>query len=204
MSRPLSSSTLPSGFERPARLVAVGASAGGVEALLELLPALPADFGVPVVVVLHLPEDRDSVLCELFAKRCARPVREAGDKTPATPGTIFFAPAGYHLLVEADLTFSLSCDAPECYSRPSIDVLFSSAADALGTGLVAVLLTGANNDGAKGLAEVATQGGLTVVQDPSQARSATMPSAAIALGPPDFILPLSGIRQLLCHLRPAP
>ena len=204
MSRPASATAVPPGYSHPARFVAIGASAGGVEALLEMLPALPPTFALPVAVVLHLPEERESVLVELLARRCARPVLEAGDKVAATPGTFYIAPAGYHLLLEPDLSFSLSCDAPERFSRPSIDVLFSSAADAVGPDLVAVLLTGANDDGARGLADVAARGGLAVVQDPARARSAEMPRAAIALSPPDFVLPLDGIQQLLCDLRPMP
>ncbi|MBC7436085.1 MAG: chemotaxis protein CheB, partial [Bdellovibrionales bacterium] len=123
------------------------------------------------------------------------------DKLPVQPGTVYFAPAGYHLLVEADASFSLSCDAREHYSRPSIDVLMESAADAWGAGLAAVLLTGANQDGAAGLARVGKAGGLTVVQEPAEAQSAVMPQAAIDLQAPDYVLPLKQIKQLIAKLR---
>ncbi|WP_298931367.1 chemotaxis protein CheB [uncultured Ramlibacter sp.] len=194
--------TLPAGFRRDAAAVAIGASAGGVEALLALLPGLPQDYPLPVVVVLHQAQDRDSVLAEVFASRMRLAVRQAADKESLAPGTVYFAPPGYHLLLEKDRSFALSCDAPVHFSRPSIDVLFDSAADALGPGLVAVLLTGANQDGAAGLAHAGSSGGLTVVQDPLQASSPDMPLAAIAARTPDFVLPLQAIRELLSSLVP--
>lgn len=193
---------IPPGLRRALRLVAIGASAGGVEALLSLLSTLPAGYLLPVVALIHLPEDRDSLLTEVFAHRCAMPTREAGDKQPLEPGVIYFAPAGYHLLLERDLSFALSCDAPEHYSRPSIDVLFESIADAVGADFAAVLLTGANDDGAHGMAVAGAVGALTVVQDPLDAQVPDMPRAAILARPPGFILPLKDIRQLLNHLEP--
>jgi len=153
-------------------------------------------------VVLHQAEDRDSVLAELFASRTRLAVRQAGDKEAMAPGTIYFAPPGYHLLLEQDRSFALSCDAPLHFSRPSIDVLFDSAADALGPGLAAVLLTGANQDGAAGLARAGALGALTVVQDPAEASSPDMPRSAIAARAPDFILPLQAVRSLLAGLQP--
>ena len=202
--KPASQHEVAPGFQRAVAAVAIGASAGGVEALLALLPSLPPGFGPPVIVVLHQAEDRDSLLADLFASRARLAVRQAADKEMLAPGTIYFAPPGYHLLLEADRSFSLSCDAPEHFSRPSIDVLFDSAADALGPGLAAVLLTGANQDGAAGLAHAGRQGGLTVVQEPDEASSREMPLAALALRAPDFVLPLQGIRQLLACLQPLP
>ena len=190
------------GFRRAVEAVAIGASAGGVDALLALLSGLPASYALPIVVVLHQAEDRDSLLSDLFANRAALRVREAADKETLAPGTLYFAPPGYHLLLESDRSFSLSCDAPEHYSRPSIDVLFESAADALGAGLAAVLLTGANEDGASGLARVGRLGGLTVVQDPDEARSPEMPRAALALRAPDYVLVLEDIHTLLANLEP--
>ena len=168
------------GFRRAVEAVAIGASAGGVDALLALLSGLPASYALPIVVVLHQAEDRDSLLSDLFANRAALRVREAADKEPLAPGTLYFAPPGYHLLLESDRSFSLSCDAPEHYSRPSIDVLFELAADALGAGLAAVLLTSANEDGAAGLARVGRLGGLTVVQDRDEAQNPEMPRAGLA------------------------
>lgn len=186
--------------ERRIEAVVIGASAGGVTALLTLLTGLPETFRLPIVAVLHLPEDRDSLLVEIFQHRLPIAVREAADKESIAPATLYFAAPGYHLLVEMDRTFSLSCEAPVHYSRPSIDVLMASAADAYGASLAGILLTGANFDGAAGLAKIRQQGGLTVVQDPAEAEVATMPEAAIRKLRPNFILTLDGIRSLLLKL----
>jgi len=180
--------------------VVIGASAGGVQALLALLSELPADFRLPIVVVLHLPADRDSQLAEIFQRRLPIPVREAAYKEGIAPGTLYFAGPGYHLLVEMDRSFSLSSEAPVHYSRPSIDVLMESAADAYGASLAGILLTGANTDGAAGLAKIRRRGGLTVVQDPAEAQASTMPEAAIRTMQPNLILTLDGIRSLLLNL----
>jgi two-component system chemotaxis response regulator CheB len=177
--------------------IIVAGSAGGVEALVQLLPALPAGMQVPVICMLHLPSSRDSRLAELFAARLAVPAREAADKQPVEDGTVWFAGSGYHLSVEHDRTFSLSCEAPVHFARPAIDVLMTSAADVYGAALAAVLLTGANTDGAEGLAQVHARGGLTVVQDPAEAQAAAMPRGAIDRDQPDLVLPLAGIRELL-------
>lgn len=186
--------------ERRIEAVVIGASAGGVTALLTLLTGLPETFRLPIVAVLHLPEDRDSLLVEIFQHRLPIAVREAADKESIAPATLYFAAPGYHLSVEMDRTFSLSCEAPVHYSRPSIDVLMASAADAYGASLAGILLTGANFDGAAGLAKIQQQGGLTVVQDPAEAEVATMPEAAIRKLRPNFILTLDGIRSLLLKL----
>lgn len=192
--------TLSAAQKQPVRAVVVGASAGGVEALLNLLTGLPAHFRLPVIVVLHLPPNRDSHLADIFRQRLPIAVREASDKEPIAPATVYFAGSGYHLLVETDHSFSLSCEAPVHYSRPSIDVLMESAADAYGAALAGIVLTGANYDGAAGLAKIRRQGGITVVQDPAEAQVSTMPEAAIRKLQPSFILPLSGIRNLLLEL----
>ncbi|MFC3942892.1 chemotaxis protein CheB [Pseudomonas gingeri NCPPB 3146 = LMG 5327] len=180
--------------------IAVGASAGGVEALLTVFGELPAGFGLPIIVVLHMPEQRRSQLAEVFSRRLRLPVKEADDKEPVSPGTLYFAAPGYHLSVERDRSFSFSREERVHHSRPSIDYLFESCADAYEARLMAVLLTGANHDGARGLALVKARGGLTVVQDPHEARVATMPEAALALHEPDYILPLRGIGRLLVEL----
>lgn len=182
--------------------IVVGASAGGVSALLSLFHALPKDFSIPIVCVLHLPDDRHSQLAQVFKRRLGREVREAQDKQTISAGTIYFAGPGYHLSLEQDLSFSLSQEDRVHFSRPSIDILFESAADAYGSTLVGVLLTGANEDGARGLAYIKQLGGYTFVQDPSEAHVATMPEAALALHLPDYTLPLSGIGQLLAKLEP--
>jgi two-component system chemotaxis response regulator CheB len=177
--------------------VVIGASAGGVEALGTLLPALPAGWRLPVLCILHLPGDRESRLAELFDERLPLPVREAADKEAIAPGTVYFAGPGYHLSVERDFTFSLSCEPPVHFARPAIDVLMESGADADGPGLVGILLTGANQDGAAGLAAIGAAGGLTVVQDPAEAQVNVMPNEAIRLRTPDLVLPLRDIRRLL-------
>lgn len=181
----------------PARAVVIGASAGGVQALLALLPSLPADFNLPILVVLHVPADRSNVLAPLFASKCALAVKEAEDKEPVEPGVIYFAPSDYHLLVEADGSLALSSDEPVNYSRPSIDVLFESAADAYGPGLVGLVLTGANEDGAAGLKAVAAAGGLTFVEDPASAHARTMPEAALRACPVAQVMSLARILEVL-------
>jgi two-component system chemotaxis response regulator CheB len=182
---------------RPARAVVIGASAGGVQALLAILPSLPADFSLPVMVVLHVPADRSNVLAPLFASKCALTVKEAEDKEPVERGVIYFAPSDYHLLVEADGALALSSDELVNYSRPSIDVLFESAADAYGAGLVGIVLTGANEDGASGLKAVAAAGGLTFVEDPATAHARPMPEAALGACPVAQVMSLTRILEVL-------
>ena len=177
--------------------IVIGCSAGGVEALAELLPALPVTFRPTVLIVLHLPRERPSLLVQIFEKRCARPVREAEDKEPIEPGTIYFAPPDYHLLVEKDRQIALSADEPVHFSRPSIDVLFESAADVYGERLLGIILTGGNEDGAAGLHAVHQAGGVTVVQQPDSAQVPLMVVSALQRGPADFVLPLPEIAQLL-------
>lgn len=165
--------------EFPAAAVVIGASAGALETLSLILPSLPANYPLPVMVVVHLPADKKSILAELLQARCEVAVREAEDKEPAVAGTVYFAPPDYHLLVENDHTLSLSDDEPVLYSRPSIDVLFESAADAYGQGLIGIVLTGANHDGAIGLKAIAEAGGTVIVQNPESAYATAMPEAAI-------------------------
>jgi two-component system chemotaxis response regulator CheB len=161
-------------FDFAADAVVIGASAGGIDALLLLLAELAPPVRAPIVAVLHLPEEHESRLVQVFAQRLRIPVREAEAHAPIEGGTLYFAPPAYHLLLEADRSFSLSCDPPVLYSRPSIDVLLESAADAYGERLAALILTGANEDGARGLACVKQQGGLTAVQDPGEAAHRAM------------------------------
>ncbi|MER0042573.1 chemotaxis protein CheB [Pseudomonas sp. MGal98] len=189
---------------RKPEVVVVGASAGGVEALLGLFDGLPAGYGLPLVAVLHLPDNRESLLPDLFARRLALRVKEAQDKEVLQPGTLYFAAPGYHLCIEADRSFSYSREEPVHFSRPSIDYLFESAADAYGAKAMGILLTGANQDGAAGLYTIKQRGGVTVVQDPQEAQVATMPEAALALHQPDYILSLRGILALLAELDSRP
>jgi two-component system chemotaxis response regulator CheB len=177
--------------------VVIGASAGGIEALLTLLPALSPSMKLAVVCILHMPPDRESLLAELFNARLGVTVCDAADKEQVRPGTVYFALPGYHLSIEKDRTFSLSCEPPVHFARPAIDVLMESAADAYGSALAGVLLTGANQDGADGMARIKACGGLTIVQDPKEAQSPTMPQEAIARSTPHLVLPLARIAALL-------
>lgn len=183
--------------------IVIGASVGGVEALSQLLPALPAKLSAAVFVVLHLPRDRPSLLVDIFKNACALPVREAEDKEPVAPGTIYFAPPDYHLLVDKGPSLLLSADDPVHFARPSIDVLFESAADLYGPRLLGIVLTGANADGAAGHKAVHDAGGITIVQDPATALAALMPYSALQQSPADFVLSLEQIRALLQQLQGA-
>jgi len=180
--------------------VAIGASAGGVQALSVLLPALPAKAAVAVFIVLHLPRDRQSILAEVFSRKCLLDVREAQDKEPVIAGTVYFAPANYHLLLDHGPQLALSVDDLVHHSRPSIDVLFESAAEVYGNRLLGIILTGANEDGAQGLAAVHDAGGLTVVQTPETARSPQMVISALKLRQADYVLPLEEIAAMLSAL----
>lgn len=180
----------------PAAIV-IGASVGGVEALLQLLPALPAGIPAAILVVLHLRPDRNSLLPDIFAPVCALTVKEAEDKEPVQPGTIYFAPPDYHLLIDAGPHVVLSADAPVQYSRPSIDALFETAADVYGTRLLGIVLTGNSDDGAAGLAALAHCGATTIVQDPAEARGPTMPAAALKRVPDAHVLSLHDIATRL-------
>jgi two-component system chemotaxis response regulator CheB len=180
-----------------AEAVVIGASAGALEALSAILPLLPADYRLPVLVVVHVPPDKKSILAELFQAKCQVRVREAEDKEPICPGTVYFAPPDYHLLVETDKSLSLSTDEPVLYSRPSLDVLFESAADAYGASLIAIVLTGANEDGAQGLKAVGDAGGRTIVQRPQAAYASAMPEAAIERCPDAAVLSLEEIASFL-------
>jgi two-component system, chemotaxis family, protein-glutamate methylesterase/glutaminase len=174
-------------------LIAVGTSLGGLNALVVLLRALPADLPVPIAVVQHRGTADDAGLADLLQRSTALTVMEAEDKMPLEAGTVYVAPADYHMLVEERGWLSLSTEAPVRSARPSIDALFETAAEAYGRGVAAVLLTGASADGAAGLAHVKRCGGLAIVQDPAGAESPTMPAAGIAAAPVDHILPLDRI-----------
>lgn len=179
-----------------AELVVIGASLGGLDATSKLLAALPESFAVPIALAQHRRADPESRLEAVLAKLCCRRVCEPNHGDAIAPHTVYLAPADYHLLVERG-TFALSVDEPHCFSRPSIDVLFESAADAYGSTLVAVLLTGASNDGARGLRAIQRAGGVTIVQDPDDAESPIAPRAALACMTPDHVVPLPDISVLL-------
>ncbi|GLU28199.1 MULTISPECIES: chemotaxis protein CheB [Brucella/Ochrobactrum group] len=181
----------------PAQAVVIGASAGAFDALTGILPNLPTSFPIPVIVVVHLPPDKHSLLSELFRQKCRLPVIEVEDGQPLDPGKIYFAPPDYHLFVEAGSTLSLSKDSPVLYSRPSIDVLFESACDVFGAELIAVILSGANEDGAAGSALISAAGGTVIVQDPDEALVSTMPEATFSRCPDAIVLSLQAIVQYL-------
>jgi two-component system chemotaxis response regulator CheB len=177
--------------------IVMGASAGGIEALMMLLPALSAAFRIPVFIVLHLPRDRPSLLAQIFSQKCALPVCEAADKEPVCPGTVYFAPPDYHLLIDEGPCLALSADELVNYSRPSVDVLFESAADIYGARLLGIVLTGANEDGSEGLAAIHAAGGITIVQQPGSAQVKQMVAAALNRNPASYALDLEGIAAVL-------
>ena len=181
---------------RPEAIV-IGASAGAIDALSSILPHLPEHYPFPIMVVVHIPGDQKSLLAELFSAKCQMRVQEPDDKEPIRPGVIYLAPPDYHLLVEQDRVLSLSNEEPVSYCRPSIDVLFDSAADAYKNAVVGVILTGANHDGAEGLKQIAEAGGTALVQDPETAFATAMPAAALAACPKSQKMELNQIAEYL-------
>jgi two-component system chemotaxis response regulator CheB len=177
-------------------LVVVGTSMGGLAALTTVLRALGTDFPLPVVVVQHRGTEPDSRMATLLQQHCALPVSEANDKEPLTAGHVYLAPADYHLLVDAGC-LALSTEGRVLHARPSIDVLFESAADSYREGVLAVVLTGASTDGTKGAAKVRRRGGRVVAQDPETAEAPLMPRAVIDAGAADTVLPLREIGAYL-------
>jgi two-component system chemotaxis response regulator CheB len=177
-------------------VVAIGASWGGVRAIGAVLGGLPEDFPAPIVIAQHRGEEGPTGLAHTLGRRSGLTVVEATDKDVLEPGSAYLAPAGYHLLVERG-SLSLSTDDQVRFSRPSIDVLFESVADAYGEAAVGVILTGASDDGAAGLARIRRRGGVTVVQEPATAERRTMPDAALAKGRAHRVLALDEIAPFL-------
>ena len=180
-------------------IIVVGASWGGLAAVRAIVGALPADFDIPIVIVQHRHRDSDSRLGRFIVRHTHMHVCDVEDKMPVEPGRLYVAPPDYHTMVEEG-HLALSTDAPVRYSRPSIDVMLTSAADAYGRRTVGVILTGANADGAQGLRRVADVGGLPIVQDPASAEVSTMPAAAIAAVPQARVFPLDRIGGYLATL----
>lgn len=178
----------------------MGSSAGGLAVLGQILSVLPPDFPVPLIAVQHLHPRQGAFYLQYLNERTALRVKEADEKEDILGGYVYFAPPNYHLLIEEDETFSLSSDEKVNFSRPSIDVLFESAADAYGSGLAGVILTGANNDGASGLNRIKKKGGLALVQEPESAESPYMPRAALELVEADYILSPEDIGAVLATL----
>lgn len=185
---------------RRPELVVVGGSAGAVEILQRLTSKLTTGFRPAMAIVLHMPPGSRGVMHELLAAPSRPPMKVAEDKEPIVPGSIYFATSGYHLLVESGGTFALSLDELVHFSRPSIDVLFETAAEAYGERALGIILSGANSDGAEGLRAIATAGGSTVVQQPDTAEVPVMPEAALQACPASYVADVAAIAQLLASL----
>ncbi len=177
-------------------IVVVGASRGGLNALQTLLSGLTPGFPLPLVIVQHRGADSESGLPEFLGQWSKLPIKEPEDKEPVQAGYVYLAPLHYHLLIE-NRSFALSTDSPVAYARPSIDVLFESAADEYEDRAIGVILTGANRDGARGLKKIKDFGGLTIVEDPASAACREMPEAAVAATAVDWVLPLAEIAPRL-------
>lgn len=186
--------------QRRFRAVVVGVSSGGVEALKLLLGGLPADFPLPVMVVAHISPEANNGLALLMDDLCAIRVKEGDELEPVEAGTVYIAPPNYHLQVERDARLSLSVDPPVKFARPSVDVLFESAAYAFGPALIGVVMTGAGSDGSNGVRRIKDSGGVVVVQDPADAEADSMPKSAIASVSPDHVVSLAEIAPLLIRL----
>jgi len=180
--------------------IVIGTSSGGMNALKFLFSVLPVDFSLPIIIVQHIGPRSDSQWIDLLNTNSKLSIKEADEKEKIENGKVYIAPPNYHLLIEKDKTFSLTIDERVNYSRPSIDVLFESAAEAYKNKLIGVILTGSNNDGTNGLKRIKEYGGLTIVQDPATAESSYMPASAIAVVQIDYILTLEDIMKLLIKI----
>lgn len=178
----------------------IGCSAGGFDALRIVLGTLPADLDIAVIIVAHTSPESDNLLPNVLSKFCQLPVSEAREREMVEPRHIYIAPPNYHLLVEPDRSFALSVDERVCFVRPSIDVLFVSAADVYRNHLIGVILTGANNDGAEGLKAIKNAGGFTLVQDPREAYADAMPKAAVEIGAAERVLSLTQLPRDILRL----
>lgn len=182
------------------KAVVIGVSTGGVTALKHVLGAIPSDFPVPVLVVTHITPTADNGLAVLLDTLCPVRVKEADDQELLVPGTVYLAPANYHLLVERGGRLALSVDPPVNFARPSVDVLFESAASVYGGSLIGLIMTGAGHDGSNGLLKIKERGGVAIVQDPADAEMESMPRCALQLLKADHIVLLSEIPALLSKL----
>jgi two-component system chemotaxis response regulator CheB len=181
------------------KAIVIGISAGGVDTLKELLGALPKDFSLPILIAQHIGPDSGSGMANLLDDVCNIHVTEADEQELPAGGTVYLAPANYHLLVEPDGRLGLSTDPPVNFARPSIDVLFETAAEAYRKGLVGVVLTGSGSDGSHGLKRIKELGGVTVVQDPDDAAASSMPQNAIMAVKPDYVVNLASLPQLFIN-----
>ena len=180
--------------------IVIGTSSGGMNALKFLFSALPVDFNIPIIIVQHISPRSDNQWIKLLNNNSKLYLKEADEKEKIENGKVYIAPPNYHLMIERNKTFSLTIDERVNYARPSIDVLFESAAEAYKTKLIGVVLTGSNNDGTKGIKRIKECGGLTIIQDPETAESSYMPASAIASMQPDYILSLEDITELLIKI----
>ncbi len=182
------------------KAVVIGTSTGGLNALSRVLAPLPESFPLPVMIVQHISPDSDDFLVHHLNKNCNLRIKEADDKDKLEKGWVYLAPPNYHLLVEEEGYLSLAVTPPVNYSRPAIDVLFETAADAFPNSLIGIILTGANSDGTLGAKRIKNRGGIVIAQDPSGAAAATMPGSVIEKGYADYILPLEQIGEYLNNL----
>jgi two-component system, chemotaxis family, protein-glutamate methylesterase/glutaminase len=180
--------------------VVIGVSSGGINALSVICKSLPVSFRLPIIVVQHMSARYENYLTVILQKQTKLKVKEVDEKEVVRKGIIYIAPPNYHLLLEGDKTFSLSVDEHVCFSRPSVDVLFETAASVYRDKLIGIILTGANKDGAEGLRSIKESGGLTIVQNPKTADVANMPTAAIERAHPDYILNIDEIGPLLSKI----
>ena len=182
------------------KVIVIGVSAGGIKALKTILSVLPSKFALSVIIVMHRHKDTDGYLERLLDNECKMRVKQADEKEEIKAGVVYVAPPNYHLLIEDDGTFSMSVAGAVNYARPSVDVVFESAAEVYGKGLIGVVLTGANKDGSQGLKKIKEAGGLAIVQIPETSEVSDMPRAAIAVVKPDYVLSLEEIGPLLRKL----
>lgn len=182
--------------------IVIGASAGAIASLAQLLPPLAPDYPLPILVTVHVPPDQPNSIPSLLQAKCRVTIKEAEDKEFIYPGTVYFAPPDYHVLVEKDRSLSLSNEEPVSFARPSIDVLFESAADVYGKTLLALVLSGANHDGARGSCSVVNAGGTVLVQMPESAAARLMPESTLAACPKAMSMSLSDINRLLARRGP--
>lgn len=181
------------------KAIVIGTSAGGLFALSAILEVLPADYPIPIIIVQHRSKDHRSLLEEVLQNKCKIRIKQADEKEKIQEGCVYIAPPDYHLLIEKNKTFSLSADEPVRFSRPSIDVLFETAAVVFKRSLIGIILTGASNDGTAGMVAIKRNGGLTISQNPAEAQFAFMPKAAIEVKVIDHILTLSEIKSFLLN-----
>jgi len=182
------------------KVLAIGTSYGGLEALKIIIPKFPKDFSLAVLVVLHIGDNNNNSFISYLNSICQLHVKEAEEKEKVKAGIVYFAPPNYHMLIESDNTISLSTEAKVHHSRPSIDVLFESAAWCYKHELIGLILTGLNQDGAAGLQQIKSFGGISIVEDPETAIASIMPLSALHTCKPDYILPLGEIANQILKL----